>query len=189
MVEAPIVEVEAEAGVVWLRLNRPEALNALNRRLTRRRPAPPRPPDPRERGAPDGAGQPSRGPADARGQRRDPRGGHRALAARRPGHNQGDRRGDPRRRAGTRGRGIRRRAQDERRGAGADPGGRGPEEPPAPYRLRRSMSWSASPRSSSALSGGAGAYAAPKLQRTATGTPRLPASVLIFSRTRAMTVP
>jgi len=34
MVEAPIVEVEAEAGVVWLRLNRPEALNALNRRLT-----------------------------------------------------------------------------------------------------------------------------------------------------------
>jgi enoyl-CoA hydratase len=34
MVDAPIVELEAEAGVVWLRLNRPEALNALNRRLT-----------------------------------------------------------------------------------------------------------------------------------------------------------
>src|SRR5262245_17870021 len=34
MADAPIVELEAEAGVVWLRLNRPEALNALNRRLT-----------------------------------------------------------------------------------------------------------------------------------------------------------
>jgi enoyl-CoA hydratase len=34
MVDAPIVELEAEAGVAWLRLNRPEALNALNRRLT-----------------------------------------------------------------------------------------------------------------------------------------------------------
>jgi enoyl-CoA hydratase len=34
MVDAPIVELEAEAGVVWLRLNRPEALNALDRRLT-----------------------------------------------------------------------------------------------------------------------------------------------------------
>src|SRR5215467_14311009 len=34
MADAPIVELEAQAGVVWLRLNRPEALNALNRRLT-----------------------------------------------------------------------------------------------------------------------------------------------------------
>ena len=34
MVDAPLVELEAKAGVVWLRLNRPEALNALNRRLT-----------------------------------------------------------------------------------------------------------------------------------------------------------
>jgi enoyl-CoA hydratase len=34
MVDAPIVELEAQDGVAWLRLNRPEALNALNRRLT-----------------------------------------------------------------------------------------------------------------------------------------------------------
>jgi enoyl-CoA hydratase len=34
MVTTPIVELEAEAGVAWLRLNRPEALNALNRALT-----------------------------------------------------------------------------------------------------------------------------------------------------------
>ena len=49
-----------------------------------RDPAPHRPHDPRERGAPDGADQPGRGPADARGQRgghsrrdiaRSPRGG------------------------------------------------------------------------------------------------------------------
>ena len=34
MADAPIVELEAEAGVAWLRLNRPDALNALNRLLT-----------------------------------------------------------------------------------------------------------------------------------------------------------
>jgi enoyl-CoA hydratase len=34
MVATPIVELEASAGVAWLRLNRPEALNALNRALT-----------------------------------------------------------------------------------------------------------------------------------------------------------
>jgi len=34
MAEAPIVELDAEDGVAWLRLNRPDALNALNRRLT-----------------------------------------------------------------------------------------------------------------------------------------------------------
>src|SRR5258705_13495836 len=34
MVDAPIVELDAQDGVAWLRLNRPEALNALNRRLT-----------------------------------------------------------------------------------------------------------------------------------------------------------
>ena len=32
--DAPIVELEVQDGVAWLRLNRPEALNALNRRLT-----------------------------------------------------------------------------------------------------------------------------------------------------------
>ena len=34
MAEAPIVELDAQDGVAWLRLNRPDALNALNRRLT-----------------------------------------------------------------------------------------------------------------------------------------------------------
>src|SRR4029453_16684906 len=34
MVATPIVELEASAGVAWLRLNRPEALNALNRART-----------------------------------------------------------------------------------------------------------------------------------------------------------
>src|SRR5262249_9312870 len=34
MADAPIVELEAEAGVVWLRLNRPGALTALTRRPT-----------------------------------------------------------------------------------------------------------------------------------------------------------
>jgi enoyl-CoA hydratase len=34
MVATPIVELDASAGVAWLRLNRPEALNALNRALT-----------------------------------------------------------------------------------------------------------------------------------------------------------
>ena len=34
MATAPIVELEASAGVAWLRLNRLEALNALNRALT-----------------------------------------------------------------------------------------------------------------------------------------------------------
>ena len=34
MAPDPIVEVDAQDGVAWLRLNRPEALNALNRLLT-----------------------------------------------------------------------------------------------------------------------------------------------------------
>jgi len=34
MAPDPIVEVDAQDGVAWLRLNRPEALNALNRPLT-----------------------------------------------------------------------------------------------------------------------------------------------------------
>jgi len=34
MAEVPIVELDAQDGVAWLRLNRPDALNALNRRLT-----------------------------------------------------------------------------------------------------------------------------------------------------------
>jgi enoyl-CoA hydratase len=34
MADTPIVELEAEDGVAWLRLNRPDALNALDRRLT-----------------------------------------------------------------------------------------------------------------------------------------------------------
>ena len=34
MAPDPIVEVDAQDGVAWLRLNRPEALNALNRVLT-----------------------------------------------------------------------------------------------------------------------------------------------------------
>jgi enoyl-CoA hydratase len=34
MAAAPIVELETGDGVAWLRLNRPEALNALNRALT-----------------------------------------------------------------------------------------------------------------------------------------------------------
>jgi enoyl-CoA hydratase len=34
MAPDPIVEVETQDGVAWLRLNRPEALNALNRLLT-----------------------------------------------------------------------------------------------------------------------------------------------------------
>src|SRR5213594_4434770 len=34
MADAPIVELDAKDGVAWLRLNRPEALNALNRELT-----------------------------------------------------------------------------------------------------------------------------------------------------------
>jgi enoyl-CoA hydratase len=34
MVATPIVELDAQDGVAWLRLNRPEALNALNRLLT-----------------------------------------------------------------------------------------------------------------------------------------------------------
>src|SRR5439155_23807209 len=33
-VAVPITELEAADGVAWLRLNRPEALNALNRELT-----------------------------------------------------------------------------------------------------------------------------------------------------------
>jgi enoyl-CoA hydratase len=33
-VDAPIVELDLQDGVAWLRLNRPEALNALNRGLT-----------------------------------------------------------------------------------------------------------------------------------------------------------
>src|SRR5439155_23489616 len=34
MADTPIVELDAQDGVAWLRLNRPEALNALDRRLT-----------------------------------------------------------------------------------------------------------------------------------------------------------
>jgi enoyl-CoA hydratase/carnithine racemase len=34
MADAPIVELDTKDGVAWLRLNRPEALNALDRRLT-----------------------------------------------------------------------------------------------------------------------------------------------------------
>ena len=34
MVAAPIVELDAQDGIAWIRLNRPEALNALNRLLT-----------------------------------------------------------------------------------------------------------------------------------------------------------
>src|SRR5262249_41285215 len=34
MADSPIVELDTQDGVAWLRLNRPDALNALNRRLT-----------------------------------------------------------------------------------------------------------------------------------------------------------
>src|SRR5213593_4821924 len=34
MAPVPVIELDAKDGVAWLRLNRPEALNALNRLLT-----------------------------------------------------------------------------------------------------------------------------------------------------------
>src|SRR5262249_58327503 len=34
MADSPIVELDTQDGVAWLRLNRPDALNALNRQLT-----------------------------------------------------------------------------------------------------------------------------------------------------------
>src|SRR5262249_54902509 len=36
MADSPIVELDTQDGVAWLRLNRPDALNALNRRLAAR---------------------------------------------------------------------------------------------------------------------------------------------------------